>query len=105
MVYDYFTTKMISNGKTLNYKVVDLVEIYNFRTKLPPSEFKQKNYKFLKTNWTPYRHDHGGSRRYTTARALRGRSLPPPPGTLPAGVPVPATRHGQTSSPVPATRG
>jgi hypothetical protein len=39
---------MTSNGKILNYKVVDLVESYSFYINLPPSEFKQKKYKFLK---------------------------------------------------------
>jgi hypothetical protein len=45
---------MTSNGKTLNYKVVDLVERYNFHISLPPSEFKQKITNFWKETG-PYR--------------------------------------------------
>jgi hypothetical protein len=33
IVIDYLTMKMTSNGKILNYKVVDLVESYNFHIK------------------------------------------------------------------------
>jgi hypothetical protein len=38
---------MTSNGKPLNYKVVDLVENYNFHIEFT-SKFKQKNYKIFK---------------------------------------------------------
>jgi hypothetical protein len=31
---DYLSTKMTSNGKTLNYKIADLVESYNFSYKV-----------------------------------------------------------------------
>jgi hypothetical protein len=57
--------KITSIGKNLDYKVVDLVECYNFSYKvyLHPSSNK-KNYKFLKTDWTPTVAAHGGSSRY-----------------------------------------
>jgi hypothetical protein len=67
--------------KILNYKVVDLIESYNFHIKLPPSEFKKK----LKTYWTPVAVPHGGSRHYSTARASNavGQAVvPPSPMTL-----------------------
>jgi hypothetical protein len=41
---------MTSNGKTLNYKIVDLVESYNFHIKFISSEFMQKSYIFLNVN-------------------------------------------------------
>jgi hypothetical protein len=68
--------KMTLNGKTLNYKVVDLVERYNFHIKFTSSEFKQKNYKFLKRVCT------GGRkapqyRAPPTAVGHGGRCLPP----------------------------
>jgi hypothetical protein len=44
--------KMTSNGKTLNYKVVDLVGSYNFHIKFTSIRV-QKNYKFSKKDWTP----------------------------------------------------
>jgi hypothetical protein len=34
--------KMTSNGKTLNYKVVDLVEIYNFHIKFTSIQVQKK---------------------------------------------------------------
>jgi hypothetical protein len=52
-----FFHKMTSNEKSLNYNVIDLVESTIFSYKfLSPSEFIQKSYDFLKTNWTllPY---------------------------------------------------
>jgi hypothetical protein len=58
--------KMTSNGKTLNYKVVDLVESYNFHIKFTCIQVQTKNYKILKTNWTPTVMAHGGSSRYST---------------------------------------
>jgi hypothetical protein len=68
---------MTSNRKILNYKVVNLIESYNFHIKLPPSEFKQKNYKFLKRDWTPIAVAHGGR------KALQYHaSLPPSPTAL-----------------------
>jgi hypothetical protein len=76
------TMKMTSNGKTLNYKVVDLVESYNFHIKFTSIRVQTKNYKFLKTDSTPT--IHSGIRRYSAARAPTvvghgGRSLPPSP--------------------------
>jgi hypothetical protein len=50
----------------LNYKIVYAVESYNFHISLPPSKLKQKNYKFLKTDWTPTAAGNGGSGRYST---------------------------------------
>jgi hypothetical protein len=40
--------KMISNGKIWDYKVVDLVEIYNFHIKFISIRVQTKNYKCLK---------------------------------------------------------
>jgi hypothetical protein len=51
--------KMTSNGKTLNYKVVDLVESYNFHIKFTFIRVQTKNYKFLKNRLDPYRRPHG----------------------------------------------
>jgi hypothetical protein len=36
----------------LNYKVVDLVESYNFHLKLPPSEFNKKNLQIFEKKFT-----------------------------------------------------
>jgi hypothetical protein len=74
-------------------KIVPFDEIYNFVVQnfsiwshqiidILSSEFKQKNYKMLKTDQTPTAVAHGDSRRYSTARAPAavghgGRSLPP----------------------------
>jgi hypothetical protein len=60
--------KMTSNGKTLNYKVVDLVEIYNFHINFTSIRLQTKNYNFLKTDWTPTAVAHDGRRRHSTAR-------------------------------------
>jgi hypothetical protein len=38
---DYLTIKMTSNGKTLNYKVVDHVESYNFHIKFTCIKLKK----------------------------------------------------------------
>jgi hypothetical protein len=67
--------KMTSNGETLNYKVVDLVESYNFHIKFTSIRVQTKKYKILKTDWTPTAVAHGGRRCYSTARLL------PPWGT------------------------
>jgi hypothetical protein len=56
--------KITSNGKILNYEVVDLVESYNFHIKFASIQV-QKNYKFSRKDWTP------------TAAGHVGRSLPP----------------------------
>jgi hypothetical protein len=56
---------MTSNGKTLNYKVVDLVENYNFY--LHPSLNKKVTI-FFKTDCTPTAVGHGGMSQYTSAR-------------------------------------
>jgi hypothetical protein len=73
--------KMTTNGKTLIYKVVYLVESYNFHIKFTFIRVQTKNYKILKTDWTPIAVAHGGSRCYSTARVRNtmghsGRSLP-----------------------------
>jgi hypothetical protein len=41
---------MTLNEKSLNYKVIVLVESYKFRIKFISSEFIQKSYDFLKTD-------------------------------------------------------
>jgi hypothetical protein len=65
---DFLSMKMTSNKKTLNYKVVVLVKSYNFYIKFTSIRVKTKNYKFLKTDWTPTAVARGGSSRYSTAR-------------------------------------
>jgi hypothetical protein len=72
--------KMTSNGKTLKYKVIDLVESYNFHIKFT-------SIRVQKTDWTPTVVARGGSRCYSTTRvrnAMRhgGRSLTTSPTTL-----------------------
>jgi hypothetical protein len=67
--------KMTSNGKALNYEVVDLVESYNFHTKFTSIRVQTKKYKFLKRDWTPTAVAHGGRRCYSAAHLL------PPWGT------------------------
>jgi hypothetical protein len=79
--------KMTSNGKTLNYKVVDLIESYNFHIKFTSIRVQTKNYKFLKTKRTPTAVGHVGSRCYSTGRVRNavghgGRSLLPSPTVL-----------------------
>jgi hypothetical protein len=61
--------------KILNYKVVDLVENYNFHIKFTSIRVQTKNYKFLKRDWTPTVVARGARRCYSTARLL------PPRGT------------------------
>jgi hypothetical protein len=62
--------KMTSNGKILNYKVVDLVESYNFYIKFTSIRLQTKSYKFLKTDCTPTTVGHGGSSHYSTPRTV-----------------------------------
>jgi hypothetical protein len=46
---DYLTMKVTLNGKTLDYKVLDLVKSYNFHIKFTSIRVQtKKNYKFLK---------------------------------------------------------
>jgi hypothetical protein len=68
----------------LNYKVVDLVESYNFDIKVTSIPVETKKYKFLKRDYTPTVVSHGGRRCYSTASLLTpwghdGMSLPPSP--------------------------
>jgi hypothetical protein len=44
--------KMTSNGKTLNYKVVELVKSYNFHIKFTPSN---KKLQIFENKLNPYR--------------------------------------------------
>jgi hypothetical protein len=64
--------KMTLNGKTLNYKVVDIVESYNFHIKFTSIRVQTKKLQILKTDWILYRGVAG-------ATVLRA-SLPPSPG-------------------------
>jgi hypothetical protein len=41
---------MTSNGKTLNYKIVDLVEIYNFHIKFTSIRVNAKKLQFFNIN-------------------------------------------------------
>jgi hypothetical protein len=79
--------KMTSDGKTLNYKVVDLVESYNFYIKFISIRVQTKKLQFFENRVDPTAVAHSGSRRYSTARAPTamghgGRSLPPSPMAL-----------------------
>jgi hypothetical protein len=65
---------MTSNGKILNYKVVNLVESYNFHIKFTSIRVQTKNYKFLKTNRTLTVVAHSSNRCYSTAR-VRNRPV------------------------------
>jgi hypothetical protein len=62
--------KMISNGKTLNYKVVDLVKSYNFHIKFTSIRIQTKKYKFLKRDWNLTAVAQDGRRCYSTVRLL-----------------------------------
>jgi hypothetical protein len=53
--------KMTSNGKTLNYKVVDLVESYNFHIKFTYIRVQTKKLQIFEKRPDPYRR---GPRRY-----------------------------------------
>jgi hypothetical protein len=46
---------MISNGKTLNYKVVDLVESYNFHIKFTSIQVQTKKLQIFENRPDPYR--------------------------------------------------
>jgi hypothetical protein len=43
---------MTSNGKNLNYKVIDIIKSYSFHIKFTSIRVQPKNYKILKTDWT-----------------------------------------------------
>jgi hypothetical protein len=62
--------KMTSNGKNLNYKVVDLVERYNFQIKFTSIQVQTKNYNFLKKDWTLLLWGTAVGRFYSTMRLL-----------------------------------
>jgi hypothetical protein len=47
--------KMTSNGKTLNYKVVDLVESYNFHIKFTSNRIQIKKLQIFEKRRDPYR--------------------------------------------------
>jgi hypothetical protein len=59
---------MTSNGKTLNYKVVDLVESYNFDIKFTSIRVQTKKLQIFEKDSTPIATAHGGSWCYSTAR-------------------------------------
>jgi hypothetical protein len=77
--------KMTSNGKTLNYKVVDLVESYNFYIKFTSIRVQTKKYKFLKRDCTPTAMAHGGRMCYSTARLLLPWGTALDPNAVPHG--------------------
>jgi hypothetical protein len=62
--------KMTLNGKTLKYKVIDLVESYNFHIKFTSIRIQTKKYKFFEKRMDPTAVAHGGRRCYSTARLL-----------------------------------
>jgi hypothetical protein len=45
--------KMISNGKTLNYKVIDLVESYNFYINFTSIGFQTKKLQIFENRFWP----------------------------------------------------
>jgi hypothetical protein len=47
--------KMASNGKTLNYKVVDLVESYSFHIKFTSIRVQTKKLQIFEKRLDPYR--------------------------------------------------
>jgi hypothetical protein len=55
--------KMTSNGKTLNYKVVDLVESYNFHMKFTSIRVQTKKLKNLENRLYPTAVGRRGPRR------------------------------------------
>jgi hypothetical protein len=59
---------MTSNGKTLNYKVVDLVESYNFDIKFTSIRVQTKKLQIFEKDSTPIAMAHSGSWCYSTAR-------------------------------------
>jgi hypothetical protein len=63
--------KISSNGKIFNYKVVDLVESYNFHIKFTSIRVQIKKLKNFENKLDPYR-----------CGPRRGRSLPPSPTAL-----------------------
>jgi hypothetical protein len=65
--------KMTSNGKTLNYKVVDLIESYNFHIKF--TSIRVQKLQMFENRLNPTAVAHGGSRRYGTARVPWVRSV------------------------------
>jgi hypothetical protein len=52
--------KMTSNGKTLNYKVVDLVESYNFHIKFTSIRVQTKKIQIFEKRLDPTTVAHGG---------------------------------------------
>jgi hypothetical protein len=59
---DYLSPKMVSNVKTLSYKIVDVIESYNFHIKFTSSELKKKLQFFENRRYL----SHGGCRCYST---------------------------------------
>jgi hypothetical protein len=49
--------KMTSNEKILNYKVVDIVESYNFHIKFTFIRVQTKKLQFFENRLDPYRRD------------------------------------------------
>jgi hypothetical protein len=70
VVYRFLGHKMTSNEKSLNYKVIDLVESYNFYINFIFIRVHTKNYDFLK-ELNPTAISHGVCRRYITRTCKR----------------------------------
>jgi hypothetical protein len=68
---DYLTMKMTSNGKTLSYKVVDLVESYNFHLKFISIRVQTQKLQIFEKRLDPYRRGPRRRRCYSTARFYR----------------------------------
>jgi hypothetical protein len=79
--------KMTSNGKTLNYKILDLVESYNFHIKFTSIRVHAKKLQIFENRLDPYRRGPWPTT-VTCATVPRvflspwGRSLPSSPTTL-----------------------
>jgi hypothetical protein len=69
---------MTSNEKSSNYKVVDIIESYNFRINFISIQVYIKKLCFFKKEIVPIATGNGGRNRYSTPRGVTGdRSLPP----------------------------
>jgi hypothetical protein len=72
VVYDFFRSQAEFKWKKMNYKVIHLVERYDFYINLCPSKFIKESYGFLETYWTlpPCGTTVGGVHKSRTTRQL-----------------------------------
>jgi hypothetical protein len=69
IVYRLFDYENDFKWKTLNYKVVDLVESYNFHIKFTPIRVQTKKLQFFEKRLHPYRRDPQRQEGATVPRA------------------------------------